>query len=295
MLGDRLPARALVASAVLHGVLAVTLAVRLQAAPRSSDFGDDWSGTFEIDAVTLSAPTTTIQTVPASAPASEAPSEALSPAPTAASEAMEASIERALPRRVTPPKPTSGSEPEQPASEEGEAPSETARGALNQGAANMQPGVRDLAKAFTRAIPFATRADPIWLRLPLGEAGSMRVTISVDAEGRIAEGKASERDEPLPLQLKHLLERTLFLLKNGQFAVSGERVQEGTQVLRIEALLRSVSADDTYADSQYAMSLDFEPPTLRRPGKAAFQLGTGRRLEVTVHIERVSTPRGSEP
>jgi hypothetical protein len=70
------------------------------------------------------------------------------------------------------------------------------------------PGsVRDLGKAFTRAIPPACQADPAWSKLAPGDAGVLEVTISIDDTGHITGFKPAEGDAPK--QLVALVKRTL--------------------------------------------------------------------------------------
>lgn len=148
------------------------------------------------------------------------------------------------------------------------------------GSQDADPSARDLARAFTRAIPFGTRSDPIWRTLPLGPVGSMTVVFDLGDDGHIVGAEPKER--VVAPALRALLERTLILLRMGRFAPDLERA--GHEVLRVEARLDRAAADSTYTDSDEAMSLDYEPPTRTRPGRAAFQLGNGRRLEVRVAI-----------
>jgi hypothetical protein len=82
----------------------------------------------------------------------------------------------------------------------------------------------------------------------------------------------------------HLLERTLVLLRSGRFAIAGGVVRRGTEVLELTAYLLQERADDRYGESDQVLRLDYEAPRAGRPGKAALQLGSGRRLEVLVRL-----------
>ena len=145
---------------------------------------------------------------------------------------------------------------------------------------------RSLAKAFTRAIPAAISKDPIWSELALGAAGSARIEITIDEEGKIA---SAEPERPPPKQLKRLLDRTLILLRSGRFALSrGEGA--GSETLELEATISERQAQaDEFANPRDPTQLGFEPPSGEKAGRAFFTLASGRHVEIRV---KLVPPRG---
>jgi hypothetical protein len=151
------------------------------------------------------------------------------------------------------------------------------------GSEGLPPGVRRLASAFTRAVPAATSRDPVWLGLPLGSAGKLRVAIALDEEGRIARTDLLEPD-PAPLHLEHLVTRTVTLLKAGRFALSRVALGAKTEVLKIEVEISMREPAQGFAPEE-AVRLGFEPPDFKHRGKAFFTLGSGRHVEAWISVE----------
>src|SRR5262249_3075921 len=102
---------------------------------------------------------------------------------------------------------------------------------------------RDLGRAFTRAIPAACSADPVWGKLAAGDAGTRRVELHVDAEGHIT-GAEPLGDNP-PKQLVSILRRTVPMLSAGTFAVRGGTVSAGTQTLELKAVVSDEAGGDS--------------------------------------------------
>jgi hypothetical protein len=155
------------------------------------------------------------------------------------------------------------------------------------GAAGLPPGVRNLAAAFCRAIPPATRSDPAWQVLPLGPAGSLRALIVVDDSGRIASAEADpdeHRQSPPAPHMKRLLDKTVMLLGGGAFALSAQ-TGAGSEKLAIEVELSQRAPSDD-AEPGHMMSQGYRAPTLATPGHAYFTLGSGRHFEARVTIVR---------
>jgi hypothetical protein len=163
----------------------------------------------------------------------------------------------------------------------GPAPADGASGGGRFGAAGEPAGVRDLGRAFTRAIPPAVSSDPIWASLPAGPAGRYAVVVSVDASGRITGHRSSDRDPPR--HLVKLVERTLALLESGTFALRGQ-VGAGTQALVLSVVLRDEAPEA--GDGTRGLNLAFEYDGRR--GKASFTQAGGRRVEVAIGVEQVT-------
>ncbi len=144
-------------------------------------------------------------------------------------------------------------------------------------------GVRNLAVAFTRAIPMAVSGDPVWGKLRLGDAGKFDLRIEVDDAGKIV--SAAPTTSAIAPHLAGLVQRTLPFLRAGRFALSHANVEAGVQTLEVSVSLSEVAGgvpDDESSAGPYA--LGFEPPSGGRPGRAYFTLRSGRHVEVLVKV-----------
>lgn len=149
------------------------------------------------------------------------------------------------------------------------------------------PGApRDLGRAFTRAIPPACQADPVWSTLDVGVAGSLEVTISIDETGHLA-GFTWPRERPAPPHLLALVKRTLALLEAGTFALRPSAVSAGREVLEIRATLSEAGTLEAGGSAGLAFAYD------HGKGKAGFTQPNGRHVEVSVTVAKVI--EGSSP
>jgi hypothetical protein len=156
------------------------------------------------------------------------------------------------------------------------------------GSEGSRRGVRNLARAFTRAIPPATGADDAWKTLPLGPVGRVDLTVDVDENGRVV---AVEVDEKAPRVLDRLVTRTMALLRAGTYALTGVD-GAGREKLRIDVVLSQrepLKAPEEGGD--VALRFGHEPPEPGHPGRAYFTLVSGRHVEATIAI--VSTVAAS--
>lgn len=152
------------------------------------------------------------------------------------------------------------------------------------GQEGLAPGVRRLGYAFTRAIPAATPADSEWHELPPGPVGTVRIELEVDENNRLGElrlWQARAGEPPPPPILKRMVERTLILLRAGQFALSGSN-QPGSERLLIEVVTRDEGAED--GAESVVVQKRFDGASPGRPGTAYFRYGTGRAVEAKVTI-----------
>jgi hypothetical protein len=304
MLAEARGRLALLASALFHAafVLVTAFAGRTLALRRDAlDRPDRWGGdTFEIDGLVArpaSPAAPAAQPAPAApeAPATPATPEPASPAvpPEAAREPVERAPSEPKPAAARAPKKPAAAElvahapPAAPpaASESSSAPAPAPDGTF--GAAGLEPGVRNLAKAFTRALPVGGRADATWFRLPVGAAGAARLTITIDEEGVIqkVDPLPIERGERVPAHLERLFDRVILLLRAGRFALDQSDRTSGGETLRVEAEVREGGPRDEYAEPQHTIDMGFEPPTRGRAGKAWFTYASGRRVELRVKME----------
>jgi hypothetical protein len=144
--------------------------------------------------------------------------------------------------------------------------------------------VRDLGRAFTRAIPPANDTDPVWASAPPGDAGKLEVAVHVDESGHIT--GAEPRGKVQPATLVSLVRRTVPMLQAGTFAVRDGAVTEGVEILEVHATVSDGASDDEPANGG---RLAFE--YARGRGKASFTRAGGRRVDVTVRVLRVDVAK----
>ncbi|RYZ05128.1 MAG: hypothetical protein EOO73_21215 [Myxococcales bacterium] len=291
------------ASLGLHAalLLSVTVVVReqapstLQALPNSVAMPGN--------AIEIEAPTPELAATPASpaavAVAAPVDVESLPPEPPSPPDPGPSPVETAKPANAAKPKavtpkaskPLATPRPPSPRAESESTPSSgadsTPSGAPAAGTFGQEglaPGVRRLGYAFTRALPAATPADPEWRELPAGHVGTIRIALTVDENNRLGavERWQSRPGEPTPpAVLQRMVERTLVLLRAGQFALSGSN-QPGSERLVIDVTLRDEAAEDEPTETVVQKRFDGASPG--RPGKAYFRYGTGRAFEAKITI-----------
>ncbi len=291
---------ALVLSAALHAaILLVPLGVAFRPdAPPTLPNSVAMPG----NAIEVEAPTPELAAAPAAAPtsASEAPaqeaptvdvkslpSEAASedapPKPAPASKPRKPAAPKPKPAAKAAPSAAAASEPSV-ASTGQDRPTTGSPAAGSFGQEGLAPGVRRLGYAFTRAIPAASPADRAWRELPPGHVGTIRIELEVDENNRLGALKRwqGRPGEPAPpAVLERMVERTLILLRAGQFALSGSN-SPGSERLTIDVSVRDEAADEEGAD--VVVQKKFEGASPGRPGKAYFRYGTGRAVELKVTI-----------
>ncbi len=154
-----------------------------------------------------------------------------------------------------------------------------AAGATKFGAAGMAATVSPLVKAFTRAVPKATRTDAAWLQLPIGYTGQVTVRLGLDAEGRLVSAVPVERE--VPPHFRRLVERTRLLLQAGRFALRPKQMSAGTRVLKLRAEVRQQAArdDDPFAEPHDTYRLG---STQTAPWRAYFTFNSGRHVEIKI-------------
>ncbi len=288
------PVTPLLGSLGLHGCVALTLLLTVRhpvaRLPFDPPRADAWAGNaVEVDAVATpnavgslpSEPaanaTRTAADSPKPAPAATEPALALSSTSnSAAKSAAEAVVSRVSTvssknRAVVATEANSGGVAAAPAS-----------GAF--GGEGLPPGVRSLPSAFTRAIPPATGADPIWQTLPVGTERPFTIAIEVDADGHISSGEIlKEKDgAATETQATHVRERVVALLGGGSFALQSN-VGAGRVLFRITITLsdHAVHEED---DPAQLVERGFEPPHGATEGRAYFTLASGRHFEAKVQV-----------
>lgn len=229
-----------------------------------------------------------VKSLPVEAPA--VPARPTPPAPPRAPEPTEPSVAAPPPKKPSAPrKPVSKprAAQQQPASTPSpgsEASSNGAPAAGTFGQEGLAPGVRRLGYAFTRAIPAATPADGAWRELPAGHVGTIRIELEVDENNRLGALKrwqARPGEPAAPAELQRMVERTIVLLRAGQFALSGSN-QPGSERLVIDVRLRDEAADEDAGSEVVQKKFDGASPG--HPGTAYFRYGTGRAFEAKVTV-----------
>jgi hypothetical protein len=294
-------------SVALHGVLvALPLAANLYGHVPSPPATKELPNSVAMvgNSIEVEAPTPDVAALPAAPAPEPQPIDVKSlPAEPAPSPKAAPTLEPALPDTTpTPapppkprPKPSPKAEPKpakqaHPVSEASspsagvEAPTSGAPAAGTFGQEGLAPGVRRLGYAFTRAIPAASPADTAWRELPVGHVGTIRVELTVDDTNHLGElklGQARPGEAEPPAVLRRMVDRTLILLRAGQFALSGSNAA-GTERLIIDVTVRDEEADPDPTDT--VVQKKFDGATPGHPGRAYFRYGTGRAVEAKVTI-----------
>jgi outer membrane biosynthesis protein TonB len=304
-LGSERNLLALVVSLALHASLVLSFVAGRQLTTRTTSLPE--SVAMPGNAIEVEAPTPELAAVPASpepAPEPEAatnpvdvrslPTEAVAPAPDAA---QTPTVPKPAPARPhVEPRPRAETEPKKPAPVRAandsaapqagsDAPTSATPASGTFGQEGLAPGVRRLGYAFTRAIPAATPADGAWQELPAGHVGTIRIELDVDESNRLGALKrwqARPGEPPPPAALQRLVERTLILLRAGQFALSGSN-HPGSERLTIDVTLRDEAADADSAPGDVVQK-KFDGAAPGRPGKAYFRYGSGRAFEARVTV-----------
>lgn len=230
---------------------------------------------------------------PSAAPAatsapSAAPSASAGPAPTVAPSAgAKPKVKRPRKKKPAPSgsaapaasaaasaSPVGSGDPAAPAASASATASGTGSGSGGAFGPNGEVTKRDLGRAFTRAIPYACAGDALWSKVAVGDAGTLRAAIHVDAEGHVT--GAEPLGEDAPKHLVSLLQRSVGQLAAGIFAVRSGAVSAGTQTVEIKATVSSEPGDD-------ALAFEYEGGR----GKASFVAKGGRRVDVHVRVVSV--------
>jgi hypothetical protein len=300
------PVTPLLGSLALHAGVALALLIAVHRPTRVAELEhtrpDAWLGNaVEVDAVATpeaapNPPSNAAAAAPANPEATATTPEPASATGTALMHGEEAATERApakptlIPTRVRSPRVVNGasaraervaSTPSSEANSGGPATTQ-ATGAF--GSEGLPPGVRSLPSAFTRAIPPATGADPIWQTLPVGSQRPFTLAIAVDADGHISSAEIlKEKDGSAPeTQAAHVRERVVALLGGGLFALQNN-VAAGRVAFRIQITLSDTPVHDE-DDPAQLVERGFEPPRGAAAGRAYFTLASGRHFEAKVQV-----------
>jgi hypothetical protein len=150
------------------------------------------------------------------------------------------------------------------------------------GAAALPRGVKHLARTFTWFLPAAVSAHPAWASLPLGDAGTIEVTLVVGADGAL---EHADYDLNAPEHLRAIVERTMLLLRAGKYAIAARAGVAGKERLRISVTLSQREPSEAAGRKPGdALAFGRDWPTLALPGRAYFTLVSGRHFEAQIAI-----------
>jgi len=153
------------------------------------------------------------------------------------------------------------------------------------GGAGLPRGVKHLAKAFTWYLPSAVASDKAWRKLPLGPAGSIDVTLKVNAEGKVVD---ADYDKKAAKHLVAIIKKTMALVWAGRFALDGKMGKAGREKLRIEVTLsESAPHQDLGKDGKkphHVFNYGRDLPSMGTPGRAYFTQLSGRHFEARITI-----------
>ncbi len=150
-------------------------------------------------------------------------------------------------------------------------------------------GVRDLGRAFTRAIPPACDADPLWKSAPAGDAGRIELSLEVDERGHVTGFEVETRTPPRALV--SLARRTVAMLEAGTFALGPGGLARGSQRLEISARVSELDAEEEEAARSFGLRYTWEAGR----GTASFTQVGGRRVDVSVRMVRVAVATAAAP
>jgi hypothetical protein len=130
----------------------------------------------------------------------------------------------------------------------------------------------DITLAFTRAFPQAASTDPAWVAAPLGDAGTVDVTLTIDDTGRLTESSADGGTPPL----RDGVSRTLALIRGRVFVA-----RAATTRLRVHATVSADEVHDGLHGDVFALGASVADKGARE-GNAFFALAIGRRVDLRI-------------
>ncbi|MDI1481503.1 hypothetical protein [Polyangium sp. y55x31] len=174
-----------------------------------------------------------------------------------------------------------------PSSGDSSPPGESSPGGGGSFGSEGASSVRDLGRAFTRALPMASGSDAAWAKLPVGSGGSIEVAVIISEEGKIT-GVEPLAPNP-PAHLLKAAKNTMALLRGGTFALQGSSVTAGKQILRLSVELSDTDApEDPSGAGAFGLAHRWEG----KRGVASFTQTSGRHVEIKVEFLRVELSRG---
>jgi len=181
----------------------------------------------------------------------------------------------ALMQKVMAFRPSSGSSHEEEATSS--AQQQPAAAVISPGSLSETAGVRNLSKAFTRALANAAAGTArSWSRLPTGKADEAEITVEVNDAGAVTD---HELNREATERMKDLARRTVESLGAGQFALKQLHVSAGRLKLRVVVWLTGAATDGAQGR---VSEIGYQAPVPGREGKAYFTVGEAWHFEAKV-------------
>ncbi len=154
------------------------------------------------------------------------------------------------------------------------------QGAFGQDGA--PPGAIDLYRAFLKTLPLAAKSDESWTRVPVGDAGTILITLRLDQEFKLLPIEINEEQAaPIPSYLKRMVLLNRNFLLRSRFALAPQSVA-GAQRLKIAAVVSLVSPDREAPDATGVRAFGLRGNT--KATGVYFTYFSGRHIELTVEI-----------
>jgi hypothetical protein len=188
----------------------------------------------------------------------------------------------------TPPKPRDAARPRraQSASAAAAAPGNGGPLADAHVPASSAPGIGNAARSsllkdFVWVLSNVNSRDEAWHRLPVGPAGQIKLSLSLNEDGRIVESSVIGS---APAHMLRVWERTRATLERGRFAPRPEStVLDGRITVVLETRLSQESPEQTdTSDPLSPVAYAQTPASGERPGRAYFRFPSGRAVEILV-------------
>jgi hypothetical protein len=132
--------------------------------------------------------------------------------------------------------------------------------------------VVDLAREFTRALPLAASSDPLWRTAPLGPAGTVDLTLTLDASGALVGSQSTGSPGEA---LASGVQRTLALIHARPFVARGKETR-----VRVTATVAEEQVHEGLRGDVFAIGARFEVGR----GSGFFALTMGRRIDIQVQV-----------
>jgi len=175
---------------------------------------------------------------------------------------------------------TAGSPPADPQHGTSTSASSQAPSGASFGQEGAPAGTVDLLAAYLKTLPLAGKLDSTWTRLPLGQAGTIELSLRIDEQFHLAPVVVHESpDLPAPLHLKKMAMKNRAWLLHGTFALKSQSAK-GTQRLRLSAVISEKEADADTPDAPGTRALGTRGG--QSPTGAYFTYFSGRHVELTL-------------
>lgn len=151
------------------------------------------------------------------------------------------------------------------------------------GAAGVDLTERRLPKAFTRALPVAIGAEPLWWKQRPGLLGSIRFKVALSETGKI-ELVTFEDEDSRPFHAR-VVRRVAKLLALGTFALPNSSAGGVEQEFELRLVMEQRQPEtDSNADPGDLVEKGFEAPTVDKPGQAIIRDAQGHTMHASLKL-----------